>query len=159
MSTKRTLTKSRSKQLFGVAGGIAHYMNVDPLFVRLAFVIGIFTPLPAITVYIIMALIMPEAPPEDVIDVTPGSNPREETVSGESGQSAKTQENGSAKRFARSTTDKWIAGVCGGIGKYFAIDPVIVRAAFLVAVFGFGTGVLVYLILALVVPPDLEPAA
>jgi phage shock protein PspC (stress-responsive transcriptional regulator) len=55
-------------------------------------------------------------------------------------------------RLYRSTTDKVIGGVCGGLGDYLNIDPVIVRIAFvLLAVFG-GSGVLVYIILWIVIP-------
>ncbi|HMT30656.1 MAG TPA: PspC domain-containing protein [Bacteroidia bacterium] len=50
--------------------------------------------------------------------------------------------------------DKKIFGVCGGLGYYFDIDPTIIRVIFLVAVLGFGTGLLVYLVLALVMPED-----
>jgi phage shock protein C len=56
------------------------------------------------------------------------------------------------KRLERSTRDKWIGGVCGGLGHYFDIDPTIVRLIFLVAFFGFGTGLLVYLVLWVVMP-------
>jgi len=48
--------------------------------------------------------------------------------------------------------NKKIAGVCGGLGEYFDIDPTIIRAAFLIAALGFGVGVLSYLILWLVMP-------
>ncbi len=48
--------------------------------------------------------------------------------------------------------NKKIAGVCGGLGEYFDIDPTIIRAAFLIAALGFGVGVLPYLILWLVMP-------
>lgn len=55
-------------------------------------------------------------------------------------------------RLYRSTTDKVIGGVCGGLGKYLNLDPVIVRVLFvLLAVFG-GSGVLVYIILWIVIP-------
>ena len=53
--------------------------------------------------------------------------------------------------------DKKIFGVCGGLGDYFDIDPTIVRVIFLLAILGFGTGLLLYLILALVMP-DEKPA-
>lgn len=56
------------------------------------------------------------------------------------------------KPLERSTRDKWIGGVCGGLGHYFDIDPTIVRLIFLVAFFGFGTGLLVYLVLWVVMP-------
>lgn len=55
-------------------------------------------------------------------------------------------------RLYRSTTDKVIGGVCGGLGDYLNIDPVVVRILFvLLAVFG-GSGVLVYIILWIVIP-------
>lgn len=55
-------------------------------------------------------------------------------------------------RLYRSTTDKVIGGVCGGLGTYLNLDPVVVRILFvLLAVFG-GSGVLVYIILWIVIP-------
>ena len=55
-------------------------------------------------------------------------------------------------RLYRSTSDKVIGGVAGGLGDYLNIDPVIVRIIFvLLAVFG-GSGVLVYIILWIVIP-------
>ena len=56
------------------------------------------------------------------------------------------------KRLYRSKKDRMIAGVCGGLAEYFNIDPVIVRALFLVLLFGAGSGILLYLILWLIVP-------
>lgn len=50
--------------------------------------------------------------------------------------------------------EKKIAGVCGGLGHYFDIDPTIVRVLFLAAVLIFGTGLLLYIILAVVMPED-----
>ena len=47
-----------------------------------------------------------------------------------------------------------IAGVCGGLGHYFDIDPTIVRVLFLAAVLIFGTGLLLYIILAVVMPEE-----
>ena len=54
------------------------------------------------------------------------------------------------KRLVRK--DKKIFGVCGGLGEYFNMDPTLVRAAFLVALIIFGTGLLLYIILAIVMP-------
>lgn len=55
-------------------------------------------------------------------------------------------------RLYRSTSDKVIGGVAGGLGDYLNIDPVIVRIIFvLLAIFG-GSGVLVYIILWIVIP-------
>lgn len=56
------------------------------------------------------------------------------------------------KRFYLSETDKKLAGVCGGIAEYFEVDPLLVRVAFLVAVFSLGCGFWVYIILWLCAP-------
>lgn len=56
----------------------------------------------------------------------------------------------------RSRQDRLIAGVCGGLGAYFHIDPTFVRLAWaLITLASSGTGILVYLIAAIVIP--LEP--
>lgn len=56
------------------------------------------------------------------------------------------------KRFYRSATDCKIAGVCGGLGEYFGIDPLLVRIAFVVAVWFAGVGFLTYILLWLLAP-------
>ena len=57
------------------------------------------------------------------------------------------------KRLVKSS-DKKLFGVCGGLGNYFDIDPTVVRIVFLIAFFGFGSGLLVYLILAVAMPSE-----
>ncbi len=60
------------------------------------------------------------------------------------------------KKLYRSKTDKMVAGVCGGLAQYFGIDPTLVRLIFaLLVFFGVGSGVVLYIILAIVMP--LEP--
>ena len=56
-----------------------------------------------------------------------------------------------AKRLVKSR-DKMLFGVCGGLGNYLGIDATLIRLAFVVAFFGFGTGFLVYLVLAIIMP-------
>lgn len=59
------------------------------------------------------------------------------------------------KKLRRSNTDKVIAGVCGGFGEYFDVDPIILRVAWVLFAFLPGApGILVYLISALVIPKD-----
>jgi phage shock protein C len=60
------------------------------------------------------------------------------------------------KRLYKSSTDKKISGVCAGIANYFEIDPTIVRAVYaILTVFTSGfPGVILYIILALVMPED-----
>jgi phage shock protein PspC (stress-responsive transcriptional regulator) len=56
------------------------------------------------------------------------------------------------KKLYKSTTDKKLCGVCGGVAEYFGIDPTLVRILWLVAVIFAGIGGLAYLILALLLP-------
>lgn len=55
-------------------------------------------------------------------------------------------------RLYRSTTDKVIGGVCGGLAAYFRIDPVLVRLAFVVFALAGGASVLLYIVLWIAVP-------
>lgn len=55
-------------------------------------------------------------------------------------------------RLMRSRTEVIIAGVCGGLAEYFAIDPVIVRLIFVLVTLTSGLGLLIYPILWLVMP-------
>jgi phage shock protein C len=60
--------------------------------------------------------------------------------------------NCSPKRLMRSNTDKKLAGVCGGLGAYFDVDPMIIRLCWLLAVLLGGTGLLAYVVLWIVLP-------
>ena len=51
------------------------------------------------------------------------------------------------KRYYRSSTDRIIGGVCGGIAEYFNIDPLLVRLVFAILFFGYGTGLLAYILI------------
>ena len=57
-------------------------------------------------------------------------------------------------QLVRSSSDKVLAGVCGGLGRYFSIDPTIVRLIFVLAVLIGGLSPLVYVVLWLVMPLD-----
>jgi phage shock protein C len=52
----------------------------------------------------------------------------------------------------RKSRDKKIWGVCGGIAEYLDMDPTVVRIIWLVLVLGCGTGLLAYIIAALLMP-------
>ncbi len=58
------------------------------------------------------------------------------------------------RRLMRSGSDKMLAGVSGGLGKYFSVDPVIFRIGFGVTLFFGGLGALLYLALWIFVPSD-----
>lgn len=63
----------------------------------------------------------------------------------------------SIKRLYRSRSNRKIAGVCGGLGEYFNVDPTIVRLLFvLVVLFSVGFGVIVYILMWIIVVPEKE---
>ena len=55
------------------------------------------------------------------------------------------------KKLYKSDVDRKLCGVCGGIAEYFGIDSTIVRLIWVVLVVFFGTGILAYIIAALVI--------
>ena len=62
------------------------------------------------------------------------------------------------KELKRSRTNRMIAGVCGGIGEYLAIDPNVIRLIWVVVtVFTAGTGILAYLLAWLIIPEEESP--
>lgn len=63
------------------------------------------------------------------------------------------------RRLTRSSTDRVIAGVAGGIGRYFGVDPVVVRIAFVVLTFFGGAGFIGYAVAWLLVPSDKDAVA
>ncbi len=77
-----------------------------------------------------------------VSEPPPGEDPGEET-----------------RRLRRSRDDRVIAGVCGGLGEYLGVDPVLVRIAALILVFAGGAGIVLYLIgwIAMPEPPEAQP--
>lgn len=58
------------------------------------------------------------------------------------------------KRLYKSSTNKMLCGVCGGIAEYLNIDPTIVRLIATAIVFCLGTGILAYIIAAIVMPNE-----
>ena len=60
------------------------------------------------------------------------------------------------KRLYRSTSNRMLAGVCGGIAEYFGADPTLIRLAYvLLSVFTVAfPGIIVYIIAAIIIPSD-----
>lgn len=56
------------------------------------------------------------------------------------------------KTLHKSSTNRVLAGVCGGLGEYFDIDPTLVRVAFVLLFFSGGVGLFLYLALLVVMP-------
>lgn len=56
------------------------------------------------------------------------------------------------KKLTKSRTDRKLCGVCGGFAEYLNLDPTVIRLIWLLLVLCAGTGVLAYIIAALVMP-------
>lgn len=120
--TKKMYRNTQNKKIAGVCSGIADYFGLDPTIVRIGWVIlSLFWA--GILLYIILWIIMPE-------------------YAGKSGN---------PRKLYRSTKDKKIAGVCGGIAEHLDADPTLVRLIWLFLFFT-GAGFILYLILWLVMP-------
>ena len=94
------------RKLAGICGGIARYLDTDPVFIRVAWVILSIVPgtiLLGVLAYVVAWIIVPEA--------EPGSEP---VIVG-------------AKRMLRSADNVTVAGVCGGLAEYFTVDVTAMR--------------------------------
>lgn len=101
---KRLYRDENNKILGGVCSGIAAYFGIDPVIVRILFILFIISGI-GILAYILLWLFVP------------GSN---------------MLQNGVRKRFYRNPDEKIIGGVCSGIGSYFNINPWLPRIIFLI---------------------------
>jgi len=101
ITSKKLYRDPNNKILGGVCGGIGVYFNIDPVWIRIIMVIS-----PLILIYIIMWIIIPLAKTTDTFhnDI---KSPH--------------------KKLYRNPDNKILGGVCGGIGAYFNIDPVLIR--------------------------------
>jgi phage shock protein C len=62
------------------------------------------------------------------------------------------------RRLTRSGSDRKLAGVAGGLGAYFSVDPMLFRIGFAVATLISGAGALAYLMVLVFVPVDADEA-
>jgi len=130
---KRLHRDNKRKLLGGVASGIANYFSIDPVWVRLGFIILLFdvfitfsvSPL-ALIAYIIMWI------------AVPGSDTLEEDKS--------------MKKLYRNPDGKVIGGVSQGIATYLDIDITVVRVLFILSIFLGGVGLLAYFVLWIILP-------
>jgi phage shock protein PspC (stress-responsive transcriptional regulator) len=142
--THKLVRDTKRKLLGGVCAGIAHYLNVDPLFVRfvtiisvIGFPIGwgafgnhdvhIFEGLSGIIVLLYIALWV----------AFPGSDTIEEDKS--------------IKKFYRDIDRKVLGGVAGGVAAYFGADLGLIRLVLVISMF-FGIGIPFYIILWIITP-------
>ena len=58
------------------------------------------------------------------------------------------------KRLYKSSTDKKVCGVCGGIANYFDVDPTVIRLIWVIFTLAGGSGLIAYIIAAIIMPDD-----
>ncbi|AFK03125.1 phage shock protein C, PspC [Emticicia oligotrophica DSM 17448] len=134
---KRLYRDVKRKALGGVLAGLAHYFNIDVVWVRIIFLF-LFMGLPPISedfgpfsgfVFLGYFICWIVFPPNYNLD-----------------------EDKKIKKFYRDNDDKVLGGVCSGLGAYFGVDATVIRLLFVLGVFLFGTGFLAYIILWIVAP-------
>jgi phage shock protein PspC (stress-responsive transcriptional regulator) len=124
---KRLYRISSDRKIAGVCAGLGDHFDIDPVIIRLFFLFSVFFGGVGILAYVIMWILVPL----------------------ESGSPAG---NAMRSRLHLSSSDRKIAGVCGGLGEYFALDPVFFRVGLVVLAFTCGVGILLYCALWLLVP-------
>ncbi len=123
---KRLVRDEKRKILAGVCAGIAYYVNVDPVWIRLLFALS--TAFYGITfvIYVILWIAMPGS-----YDIEEGTD---------------------NKKMFRDPETKVLGGVSGGVAAYFGIDITVVRILFIVFTFAGGIGLLAYIVLWVILP-------
>ena len=132
-SPKRLYRNSSAGRIAGVCAGIADYFDADVTLVRLAWVVLSIVPgsfIGGLVAYIAAWAIM-----------TDSSSP--------------TSAEAAPRRLTRSTTDRQIAGVCGGLAEYFNVDATLVRVIWAILTIIPGCivlGILAYLVAWFIMP-------
>jgi len=57
-----------------------------------------------------------------------------------------------SRKLYRSTTNRQVAGVCGGLAEYFNLDPTLIRVLFIILAVLGGSGVILYIAMWIIVP-------
>jgi phage shock protein PspC (stress-responsive transcriptional regulator) len=123
---RRLLRDQQRKILGGVCAGLGSYLNVDPVWIRLLFVLTTFVYGITLIAYVIMWI------------AVPGSYDVEEPEV--------------KKKLYRDPEHKVIAGVSGGLASFIGIDIIAVRVLFIVFTIAGGFGFLIYLVLWAILP-------
>lgn len=135
--------ESRIAELFDQGIGGASYRVVDF----------------ALVSRVVSQLGMPDGSPEPVGSSRQGQQTQGEAWSGVARDFSYSGEKGEArKRLYRDPDDKAIGGVCSGVAAFLNIDITIVRIITLLAVLLWGTGLVLYIVLWIVVPLAKTPA-
>jgi len=121
----RRFERDTSNQLIGgVASGLAHYFNIDSIWVRVLFIVFFPTSL-SLFVYVILWIVIPG---NDNLVV-----------------------NENVKKLYRDPDDRVLGGVASGLANYFRTDAIVFRIIFIILTFG-GVGILAYIVLWIIAP-------
>ena len=132
-SPKRLFRKSAAGRIAGVCAGIAEYLDTDVTLVRLAWVVLSIVPggfIGGLVAYIAAWAIVPDASVPADVDT-------------------------SVHRLTRSTVDRKVAGVCGGLAEYLHVDSTVVRLVWAILTVVPGAivlGVVAYLVAWFITP-------
>ncbi|MFN8344146.1 MAG: PspC domain-containing protein [Spirosomataceae bacterium] len=143
---KKLVRDTKRKLLGGVCAGIAHYFNIDPLLVRLLFLL-FFLGLPALTGGAFggdaMEFFGPLSGFTFLLYIACWvSFPGLDTL----------EEDKNIKKFYRDPDKKVVGGVAAGVAAYFGVDLGVVRFVWVFSVLLFGIGFLLYIILWIITP-------
>ena len=131
---KKKLHRDNQRRLIGgVASGIAHYFSIDPLWIRLIFIILLFDVFLtfSLSAIVILAYVI-------LWIVVPGSDT--------------LKEDKQLKKIYRNPDGSVIGGVANGIAVYFDIDVTVVRVLFVVTTFAGLLGLFAYIVLWIILP-------
>ena len=137
-SPKRLYRNSSAGRVAGVCAGIAEYLDADVTLVRLVWVVLSIVPgglVGGIVAYIAAWAIMTDS-------------------------SIPSNVEAGAHRLTRSTTDRKLAGVCGGLAEYFRVDATVVRLVWVILTIVPGAivlGLVAYLVAWFIMPADRAP--
>jgi phage shock protein PspC (stress-responsive transcriptional regulator) len=130
---KKVYRDKKRKLIGGVAAGIANYLSIDPLWIRLIFILMLFDVFLTFTlsgfiilVYIVLWIVLPES--EDL------------------------EEDKKLKKMYRNPSERVIGGVASGVAAYFDTDITLIRVLFVLGTFVGGFGLIAYIVLWIILP-------
>ncbi|MFW5762267.1 MAG: PspC domain-containing protein [Cyclobacteriaceae bacterium] len=133
LESKKLFRDTKRKVIGGVAAGLGNYFSIDPLWIRLIFLLLFVSfffefeiSLIVAMIYIIMWIVIP------------GSD--------------ELKEGKKYRKMYRNSDDKVLGGVSSGIASYFGIDVVVVRLLFVVLIFAAFSGPIIYVLLWIIIP-------
>lgn len=134
-TTNKLRRNPYNESIGGVCSGIAAYLKIDVSIVRFLFVAALVVFGTGIAIYIILWIVIPKA-------------------TGEEAEALKEYELNYTNKIYRSKETKAIAGVCSGLALHLSLEIWVVRLAFFVGLFVFGSTFIIYLIAWLIIPFD-----